>query len=131
MRSVGVFGNSSMNATKRGSWNGAMRGSHHLMRSERVEPFAGLQAEKRLDVLIGELVVDADHGALGHGRVLVQHALHLPGRDVLAAAAQAVLLAAGEIEEALVVGIAEVAGAQPAVLQRRRGRVRVGEIRRS
>ena len=46
---------------------------------------------------------------------LVEHRLDLAGRDVLAAADDQVLLAAGDEQVAVLVQVADVAGVQPAV----------------
>ena len=56
----------------------------------------------------------ADDGSLGHGRVLVEHLLDLPGADVQTAADDEVLPAIDNEAVAFLVNRGEVAGAQPA-----------------
>ena len=71
------------------------------------------------------------HGGHGHGldqRVLHQHAFDFHGRDVLAAAADHVLLAVDEAQRAVGLAAHDVAGVEPAAfpgLVRRRGVLQV------
>ena len=60
----------------------------------------------------------ADHGGLRDGRMLVQHALDLGRIDVLATGDDHVLLAVVDVEIAVGVARADVAGVVPAVAQR-------------
>src|SRR3970282_2313467 len=60
----------------------------------------------------------ADNGRLVHRRVLLQHRLDLPRRDVLAAADDQVLRPAGDVDVAVVVHPADVAGVEPAAAHR-------------
>ncbi len=66
-------------------------------------------------LLAEALVGDAEHGGLVHAGVLVDGGLDLGAVDVLAGAQDHVLGPVLDVDEALVVEAAEVAGAQPAV----------------
>uniref|UniRef100_A0A0N4Z3R1 Transcriptional regulator n=1 Tax=Parastrongyloides trichosuri TaxID=131310 RepID=A0A0N4Z3R1_PARTI len=87
---------------------------------------AGAQHHQRLDRLAPAVVGHADHGGLGHGRMLEQGALDLSGIDVLAAGHDHVLDAVANIEIALGVQAARVAAAEPAVGVQRRPRFVLG-----
>ena len=67
----------------------------------------------------------ADHRDFAHRRVLRHRLLDFAAVDVLAARDDHVLLAVDEVQVALVVDVADVAGVHPAVAQRLRGRIRV------
>src|SRR4029079_17125598 len=82
----------------------------------------------RLDLLTAQVVRHGDHRDVLYLRVRADHVLDLGRRDVLAAAADDVLLAADEVVEAALVAAGEVAGAEPALdqhLGRRLGLVEV------
>ncbi len=76
---------------------------------------------ERVDILAAHLVREADDRRLLHLRMLVQHQLDLLGKDVAAVADDHVLDAVEDIEIAVLIEAADVAGTQPAVLERRRG----------
>ena len=79
---------------------------------------AGARHDDGGDGLDPARVGDAEHGRLGHRRVRVDDLLDLARGDVLAARLDHVLLAVDDVEVALVVEDAEVAGVQPAVAER-------------
>ena len=81
--------------------------------ASRVSDGAGLEHDDGDGALAPALVGNADDGGVLHLRQLVDDALHLRGGDVLAAGDDHVLLAVGEIEEAVLVHVADVAAAQP------------------
>src|SRR5262245_20523204 len=85
-------------------------GAELLLRDAR----AGLHRDDRADLLAEHAVRDPDHGGIHHRRVVVERALDLDAVHVLAAADHHVLGAVHDVDEALVVEAAEVAGAQPA-----------------
>ena len=64
------------------------------------------------------LVGHADHRGRGDGRVLGEHVLHLDRVHVLAAGDDHVLDPVGDVDEAVVVHVAAVAGVHPAAAQR-------------
>src|SRR5213594_4562889 len=74
--------------------------------------------DERLDLLSEHRVRHADHRHLRHARVLPQHLLDQRGGHVLAAAADDVPLAVDEVEPAVLVEPADVAGQEPVVAQR-------------
>jgi hypothetical protein len=78
----------------------------------------GLEGDEGEDLLAQLRVGPADDGGLGDGGVLVQHLLDLARVDVVAAADDEVLLAVDDEQVAVLVGVAEVAGVEPAVLER-------------
>src|SRR5437867_4933910 len=84
----------------------------------------------RHDFLFAGLVGRGEHGHLGHGLVGLQTRLHLRGRDVLAGAADDVLLAVDEIEHAARMPADEVAGMEPAAPPRLFGCLRVLQVAR-
>src|SRR5689334_6448615 len=67
-------------------------------------------------------------GDLGDIAMLAKRRLDLEARDILAAAAEVVLLAVDVVEEALFVDAAHVAGVQPEILDHCRGRIRAVPI---
>ena len=67
----------------------------------------------------------ADDGGLAHLRQFVDHTFDFGGGDVLAAGDDHVLLAVGQIQEAVRIEIADVAGAEPVAEE---GRRRLGRI---
>src|SRR5262249_35245043 len=81
-----------------------------LDQRERLQRLPVSELPDRPDVLFTHLARDANHGRLLDARMRVDDALDLPGRDVLAAAAQRVLLAAAIVKVTVLVGVAEVAG---------------------
>src|ERR1700741_4198946 len=72
------------------------------------------------DHLAQSLVGQADDGDLTHRRVKRQTALDLDGRDVLAAADDHVVDAAGDEEIAILIDVSGVASEIPAVAERAR-----------
>jgi len=72
------------------------------------------------DVLAVDRVGDAEHGAVEHRGVAEQHAFDLGGRDLEAAHLDHLLGAVGEVHPAVRLDVADVAGAVPAVVERRR-----------
>ena len=67
--------------------------------------------------------VEPDDRDLGDGRVLVQHGFDLDAVHVLAAADDDVLHPVDDVDEAVVVDVADVAGVEPAVAERCRRRL--------
>ena len=88
------------------------------------DALAGVEFDHRLHRLAPLLVGDADDGAVAHRRVGPDHLLDFARVDVEAAADDHVLLAVGDVEVAVGVEVADVAGVQPAVDDRLRGLVR-------
>ena len=86
--------------------------------------------DERAHPLAHEPVGVADRDGLRHRGVALEHRLDLGRRDVLAAADDQVLDAAHDAEPTVVDG-GEVAGAEPSVVDRRRGVVRVRDSRRT
>src|SRR6185369_8775356 len=82
---------------------------------------AGLHHHDRLDRFTPFVVGDADHGGFGHVRVIADRAFDLGRIDVLAAGDDHVLDAVVDVEVAVLVQVAGVAGAQPAVAAERPG----------
>ncbi len=78
-----------------------------------LDGFAGAWNHEQRGNLAQVLVRDADHGAVEHRLKGVDHLLDLGRRDVLAAADDQFLEAAGDGEEAVGVAPGEVAGAIP------------------
>ena len=74
------------------------------------------------------LVGHADDRGVGDRRVLVQHGLDLGRVDVLAAGDDQLLQPAADPVVALVVALGDVAGQQPAVAERGRGRLVVAPV---
>src|SRR5579872_7283251 len=99
-----------------------------LDKSEGVERLAGFKPHDGLDVLVRQRVRNADDRALGDGGVIAQNALDLEGRHVLAAPADAVLLAAAIEEVAVLVVPADVAGLEPLALEERSGGRRIAPV---
>src|SRR5690606_3956939 len=93
-----------------------------------VDAAAGERLDDKLDLLLADIRRDTEPGAVLDIRVLGGDVLHLPGRDVLAAAAHAVGHAAVEEEVAFGIVGAEVARMQAAAAQGLRGRLRIVEI---
>ena len=75
----------------------------------------GSDVHDRADLLAQDVVGDADHGGVGHRRVLVQDGLDLDAVHVLAAADDHVLGPVDDVDEALVVEPGDVARVEPAV----------------
>ncbi len=75
-------------------------------------------ADDRADLLAEPFVGHADDRGFGDVRVLVQRGFDLGGVDVLAAADDDVLQAVDDVEVAVGVETAEVAGVEPAVGER-------------
>ena len=76
---------------------------------------AGADDDERVRHLAPPLVGMADDGGLEDVGVFVEHALDLGGGDVLPAGDDHVLLAVLDVEEAVLVEPADVAGPEPAV----------------
>ena len=81
-----------------------------------VDVVAVLERDRGADLLAQVVVLDADHGDLGDGLVLVERLLDLARVDVVAAADDQVLLAVDDEEVAVLVLLGHVAGEEPAVL---------------
>ena len=77
----------------------------------------GPQRDERDGLLAEHVVRSPDDRGLEHVGVAVEDVLDLLGVDVLAAADDHVLHAVDEHQEAVVVEVADVAGAQPPVAQ--------------
>ena len=76
---------------------------------------AGLQHDEGAGRLAPFLVGPGDDGDFEHGGMLDEHALDLDGRDVLAARDDDVLAAVLQLDIAVGVPHAEIAGVEPAV----------------
>src|SRR5262249_2187733 len=74
---------------------------------------AGLERHESLGPLAPGLVGDGDHGALQHGRVLRDRLLDLDRRNILAARDDDILLAVAQLDIAVGVPDAQVAGVEP------------------
>ena len=86
---------------------------------------AGLELDGRHRHLAGPRVGHAEHGAVGHGGVAVQHGLDLGGGDLKAAHLDHLLAAVRQMDPALGLQPADVTSPVPAVGEgRRRGLVR-------
>ena len=96
----------------------ASRWRQWSVRSGRSQRRAVGQHHDRDRLFAPALVGHADHGDLAHLRHLIDDALDFGGGDILAAGDDHVLLAVGEIEEAVVVEIADVAAAEPVAEER-------------
>src|SRR5262249_25261142 len=73
---------------------------------------------ERLDLLPEHRIRHADDRHLGDERMLGERLLDQQRRDVLAAAADDVLLPVDEVEPAVLVNVAEVAGEEPLAAER-------------
>src|SRR5204862_3617308 len=82
---------------------------------------AGLHHHDRLDRFAPFVVGNADHGGLGDVRVVAYRALDFGGIDVLAAGDDHVLDAVVDVEVAVLIHVAGIAGTQPAVATERFG----------
>src|SRR5262249_41277633 len=98
-----------------GHARGAQPRAYPLAQLLGPRPAARAPGGHRGDGLAPLLVGDADDRAVGDAGVLVQHVLDLAGREVLAAAHDHVVDAAGDEEVALFVEEAAVARREPAV----------------
>ena len=81
----------------------------------RGELAVGFPHDDDLDILFSGCVLDADRDGERDARRSVQDAFELPCRDVLALAADPVLAAVEEVQEAVSVEESEVAGVEPEV----------------
>ena len=81
----------------------------------RGELGVGFPHDDDLDILFSRCVLDADRDGERDARRGVQDALELPRRDVLALAADPVLAAVEEVQEAVRVEESEVAGVEPEI----------------
>src|SRR5262249_56407122 len=86
-------------------------------------PRPGLERARRAHLLAQRVVRDPDDRGLGDTRMLVQRLLALPRVHVEPAADDQVLLPVDDVEVAVVVLPAHVAGPEPAVRYRRGGRL--------
>ena len=82
------------------------------------QPSARARDDVRLDCLSGVRVRHADHRGLGHGRVFGDHVLDLARVDVEAADQHQLPAAVDQEQVAVVVGVGDVAGGQPAIAVR-------------
>src|SRR5205814_7794208 len=87
-----------------------------------------LQGDERLWSLAPPVVRYPDPGALQDGGVLAECLLHLNGRDVLAARDDDVLLAVAQLDIAVGMPDAEVAGVEPAAPEGLSGGVGLREV---
>ena len=90
----------------------------------RVEIGAVLGHHDHRQLLAQPVVRNAEGRGLVDGGVQVDDALDFGAVDVLSAAQDHVLLAVADVEEAVLVDLGDVAGSEPAVLDRLRGRLR-------
>ena len=125
-RWVGVFGSASRNSHSRGTWNLARRSAANARSSSGRHRRA--RDDERLDLLAEHRVGHADHRRLGDGGMLAERLLDQRRRHVLAAAADDVALAVDEVEPAVGVERAEIAGVEPAVAQCLGGLLGIAEV---
>src|ERR1051325_3190944 len=81
-----------------------------------------LERRESLGAVRPDRIRHAEDRRLGDFGMGIQHALDLLGRDVLVAALNHVFFAVDEEEKAVFIDIAQIAGMEPAVLDRRGGR---------
>ena len=112
---VGPLGSSSTIQTDRGYLYAARRSFANACSSSSSTLLAVLERDGGADLLAQVVVLDADHGDLGDGVVLVERLLDLARVDVVAAADDQVLLAVDDEEVAVLVLLGHVAGEEPAV----------------
>ena len=93
----------------------------------RLELGVGVEHDADLHVLFAERAGDGVGGALRHRRMAQHRPLDLEGGDVLAPAADGVLLAVDEEQVPVLVEPAEVAGVEPQVAEL--GQVASGRLR--
>src|SRR5438552_3041289 len=96
----------------------------------RIRRRAGHGHHASHDFLFADLVGRGEHGHPGHALMGLQTRLHLRGRDVLAGAADDVLLAVDEIEHAARIPADDVAGVEPAAPPRLFGCLRALQVAR-
>ena len=123
-RCVGVRGRASTACQNRGTLNAVSRSAAHARSASKSGALPSTVTTNALTSSSVRLGGHGDHRALEHRRVRADRLLDLGGREVLAAAADDVLLAGDEGEGLVVVDRDEVAGAQPAVDERGRGLLR-------
>ena len=108
-----------MKTTAFGTLNLASCARQCSISSSAVDRRAVAQHDERHRHLAPALVGAADHRGLDHRVVLVEHPLHLGAGDVLAAGHDHVLEPVDDVEVAVVVEHADVAGVEPAAGERR------------
>ena len=116
---VAVFGSSSTRYSASGCLNAASRSVANARRSARATSASPARHDDRADALAHHPFLDPDDGDVGDGGVLVEHRLHLHAVDVLAAADHDVLQPVDDVQEPLGVDVADVAGVEPSVAERR------------
>ena len=112
----GVRGSSAASSNRFGTLKPARRSAQWPRSSSASRSAPSSSDDDRGDRLLPLGVGAADDGRVGDGRVAQQHLLDLGRDDVLAAGDDQVVVPALDLEEALLVDPAEVAGVQPAVL---------------
>ena len=114
---IGVFGKSSTNLTERGRLKRASSCAQCSISAASSTLCAALQVHIG-DRDFAELVVgNAEHGAFGYRRMLVERVLDFLRIDVLAAGNDHVLGAVDQRDEAVFVDGADVAGPAPAIAE--------------
>ncbi len=117
-----------MNTTSFGTLNFASCSRQCSMSSSAVVVGSERDNDERDRNLAPPFVGPADDGDLDDRRVFVQHALDFGARDVLAAGHDHVLQPVDDVEIAVVVLHADVAGVEPAALERGVGRVGIAPV---
>ena len=112
---VGLRGSTSIQSTDVGHLKPARRSRAKAMISSSVDVAAGRDHDDRLGRLAPPLVGHADDGDVGDAGMGHQHVLDLGRVHVLAAGHDHVLHPVVDVEVAVVVEVAGVAGAEPAV----------------
>jgi hypothetical protein len=95
--------------------NGAIRAARNSRSASGLRSRPVLRQVDRGGNLAEALVGQAEHARLGHVGMRVDLAFDLDRRDVLAAADDDVLLAVDDVEVSVLVKVAEVARAEPAI----------------
>ena len=115
---VAFLGSSGRISKRRGTLNAARRSAAYALSSSASSLGAGLRRHDGKDFLAADLVWHADHRALEHAGVPVQHLLDLARIDIFAAADDHVLGSVDDVEVPVGVDIADVTGVQPTVADR-------------
>ena len=121
---LAVFGSSSISSTSRGYLCAARRSREYATSSSGLTDAPAFKRHEGLHRLAAVVVRDADDGDLAYRRVGVEHLFHLARPDLEAGHVDLVLQPVDDVEPALGVHHADVAGAQLAVRQRVRGLLR-------
>src|SRR5581483_2813362 len=100
------------------------------VRAEVLDGHVAARDEEGLHLLAEDGVPDADDGDVGDPGVLAQRLLDQDRRDVLAAASDHVALAVDEVQPAVLVDPAEVAGQKPVAVQGGLRLLGIAEVRR-